>query len=240
MNVAIIFAGGVGRRMNNASTPKQFLTLHGKPIIIHTLELFERNIHIDAICISCHKDYLDYMQKLCNQYELSKVKWIVPGGSTGQESIFNGIDAVYKDCPPEDTVVLIHDGVRPNISDALITENIRSVEEHGTAISCATAIETPAQIDEQGRIVAITPRETAIVAKAPQSFYLKDIYDAHQRAQAEGRSDFIDSASIMRHYGYELFMVPCNSDNIKITTPSDFYIFRAILEARENSQIFGL
>lgn len=239
MNVAIIFAGGVGRRMNTKSTPKQFLTLHGKPIIIHTLEVFENNVDVDAICISCHGDYLDYMQKLCHQFELKKVKWIVAGGASGQESIFNGLDAVHKDCP-EDTVVLIHDGVRPNITDGLITDNIRSVEERGTAISCSGAIETPAQIDEEGRIVAITPRETAIVAKAPQSFRLQDIYDAHTRARAEGRSDFIDSASIMRHYGYDLFMVPCNGDNIKITTPSDFYIFRAILEVRENSQIFGL
>ncbi len=239
MNVAIIFAGGVGKRMNSGGTPKQFLELHGKPIIIHTLEVFENCPEIDGICISCHKDYLQYMKKLCNKFLIQKVRWIVPGGTTGQDSIFNGLDAVYQDCP-EDTVVLIHDGVRPNITTDLLQANIDSVLEHGSAVSCAEATETPAQTDSEGRICSVTPRAHAVIAKAPQSFRLGDIYNAHKTAQSQGRNDFIDSASMMRHYGMELYTVPCRWDNIKITTPSDFYIFRAILEAKENSQIFGL
>lgn len=239
MNVAVIFAGGVGTRMNSKSTPKQFLELHGKPIIIHTLEMFENNINIDGICISCHPDYLDYMKRLCDKFCISKVKWIVKGGQTGQESIFNGLDAVYQDCP-KDSVVLIHDGVRPNITDELITENIECVRKNGTAISCTKAVETPAEIDSDGCIKNVTERENAVIAKAPQSFRLNDIYSSHLKAQQEGRKDFIDSASMMRYYGYKLYTVECRWDNIKITTPSDFYIFRAILEARENSQIFGL
>lgn len=239
MNVAVIFAGGVGRRMHSKSTPKQFLTLHGKPIIIHTLEVFENNAQIDAICVSCHADYLGYMEKLCRKHEITKVRWIVKGGATGQESIFNGLDAVYRDCGGE-TIVLIHDGVRPNISDELITENIETVRAHRTAITCAAATETLSEVDDNGRIVGITRRENAMIAKAPQSFYLGDIYAAHRKAQEQGRNDFIDSASMMQHYGYELYTVLCPWDNIKITTPSDFYIFRAILETRENSQIFGL
>ena len=239
MNVAIIFAGGVGRRMNSGGTPKQFLELHGKPIIIHTLEVFEFCPEIDGICISCHPDYLSYMRRLCDKFLISKVKWIVPGGATGQESIFNGLDAVHQDCP-EDTVVLIHDGVRPNISGDLLRDNIQSVLTRGSAISCAQATETPAEIDEQGKVCSVTAREHAVIAKAPQSFFLRDIYAAHKRAQRENRSDFIDSASMLRHYGAELYTVPCRWDNIKITTPSDFYIFRAILEAKENSQIFGI
>lgn len=239
MNVGIIFAGGVGSRMHSAGTPKQFLELHGKPIIIHTLEVFENCPEIDAICIAIHPDYLTYMKKLCDKFVISKVKWIVPGGSCSQESTFNALDAVRKDCP-DNTVVLINDGVRPNISADLIRDNIQSVLEHGSAVSCAKATETPAEVGDDGRIVAVSPREHAIIAKAPQSFFLQDIYNAHLRAQSENRYDFIDSASMLRHYGKELYMVLCRWDNIKITTPSDFYIFRAILEAKENSQIFGL
>lgn len=239
MNIAVIFAGGVGTRMHSKSTPKQFLELHGKPIIIHTLEVFEHNVKVDAICISCHPDYIDYMDRLCKRFDISKVRWIVKGGETGQQSIFNGLDTVYRNCGG-DTVVLIHDGVRPNISDELICANIESVIKNGNAVSCAPAIETPAEIDENGCIVGVTERQNAVVAKAPQSFWLRDIHAAHLRAQAEGHVDFIDSASMLRHYGHKLFTVPCRWDNIKITTPSDFYIFRAILEARENSQIFGL
>ena len=238
MNVAIVFAGGVGRRMNNSAIPKQFLILQGKPIIIHTLEVFEHSPDIDSICIACHKDYLDYLRRLCGKFSISKVHWIVPGGATGQESIFNGLQAVHQDCG-DDTVVLIHDGVRPNITAELIADNVRSVLAHGSAISCAQATETPAEA-ENGQITVISERKRAVIAKAPQSFFLGDIYNAQQQARSQGRDDFIDSASMMRHYGHTLYMVPCPWDNIKITTPSDFYIFRAILEARENSRIFGI
>lgn len=238
MNVAVIFAGGVGSRMNNLSTPKQFLNLYQKPIIIHTLEAFENHPQIDAICISCLTSHIDYMTRLCHKFAITKVRWIVPGGDTGQKSIFHGIRAVQADCPA-DTVVLIHDGVRPNITAELICDNISMVRERGNGISCSRATETHAVLNESDEIVDIIPRENSVIAKAPQSFLLGDIYAAHLRAREEGL-EFVDSASLMRHYGHELNVVLCPWDNIKITTPSDFYIFRAILEAKENSQIFGL
>ncbi len=238
MNVAVIFAGGVGRRMNNTSTPKQFLELHGKPIIIYTLEVFQNCAEVDAICVSCLSTHIDYMTSLCKKFEINKVKWIVAGGSTGQESIFNGLDAVYKDCP-KDTVVMIHDGVRPIITDELICANIASVRKNGNAISCARATETPAEVNDSGEIAAISDRNFAVIAKAPQSFVLEDIYSAHTKAREIGRNDFIDSASMMRHYGQKLHMVECAWDNIKITTPSDYYIFKAIVEVKENKKIFG-
>ena len=239
MNVAVIFAGGVGRRMNNTSTPKQFLELHGKPIIIYTLEVFQNSPSVDAICISCLASHMDYMARLCKKFEIDKVKWIVAGGATGQESIFNGLNAVHQDCPG-DTVVMIHDGVRPIINDELIRANIAGVHTWGNAISCTKATETPAEINSEGEIVAISERKNTVIAKAPQSFRLEDIYSAHQKAREIGRNDFIDSASMMRHYGAKLHMVECAWDNIKITTPSDYYIFKAIVEVKENAQIFGI
>lgn len=239
MNVAVIFAGGVGRRMNNTSTPKQFLELHGKPIIIYTLEAFQNCTEVDAICISCLSTHMDYMARLCKKFEIDKVKWVVAGGTTGQESIFNGLDAVHKDCP-EGTVVMIHDGVRPIITNELICANIASVHEHGSAVSCTRATETPAEVNDCGEITSISERKNAVIAKAPQSFWLGDIYAAHRKARESGRNDFIDSASMMRHYGKTLHMVECAWDNIKITTPSDYYIFKAIIEVKENAQIFGI
>ena len=111
MNVALIFAGGSGTRMNTKSRPKQFLELHGKEIIIYTLEHFERHPDIDAIAIVCIEPWIEYLKKALKKHDITKVKWIVPGGETGQDSIFNGLDAIHKDCP-EDSIVLIHDGVR--------------------------------------------------------------------------------------------------------------------------------
>ena len=140
MNVAIIFAGGVGRRMNTKSTPKQFLTLHEKPIIIHTLEVFQNCADIDAICIACLESHIDYTRALCEKFCITKVKWIVPGGATGQQSIFNGVKTVYENCPA-DSIVLLHDGVRPNIDTDLVSRNIEAVKQYGTAVSCAAATE---------------------------------------------------------------------------------------------------
>ncbi len=239
MNVGLIFAGGVGSRMNSKSVPKQFLQVNGKPIIIHTLEVFQNHPQIDCICVSCIAKYIDHLKSICQTYGITKLKWLVPGGETGQLSIYNGLKTIHDNCP-EDSVVLIHDGVRPVITQELLTANIEGVRAHGSAISCAKAIETFSQLDEQRRIVNVMPREASVVAKAPQSFYIKDIFSAHQKAMAEGNYGFIDSASMMLHYGYDLYAVECENSNIKITTPSDFYTLRALLEAKENSQVFGL
>ena len=239
MNIALIFAGGVGSRMNSKSLPKQFLLINGKPIIIHTLEVFQCHPQIDYLCVSCVSDYMEHLNSICKAFGITKLKWLVPGGETGQLSIYNGLKIIHDNCP-EDSVVLIHDGVRPVITQELISANIEGVLNHGSAISCAKAIETHARIDGNGKITQILSRETSVVAKAPQSFYVKNIFDAHIQAIKEKKIDFIDSASMMLHYGYELYSVLCENSNIKITTPSDFYTLRALLEAKENSQIFGL
>lgn len=239
MNLALIFAGGVGVRMNSGSTPKQFLEIYGKPIIIYTLEVFERCRMVDAICISCVASHIQYMEALCRKFGITKAKWIVSGGDTGQLSIYQGLKKLHESCP-EDSVVLIHDGVRPIITEALLEENIESVLRHGSAISCAKATETHAQIDEEGNLCQVAPRETAVIAKAPQSFLLKNIWSAHTQALEEGITSFIDSASMMRHYGYSLHSVRCDNDNIKVTNPSDYFIVKSILDAHNNSQVFGL
>lgn len=169
-----------------------------------------------------------------------KVTKIVPGGSTGQESIYHGIKAAEELYGGNHTV-LIHDGVRPLINEDTITRCISSVKENGNGITVSPAIETIFLKEKQNnRVGQIFDRSRCEMAKAPQCFKLKDIYEAHQKAQTEGLNDFIDSASLMQYYGYELFTVEGPAENIKITTPSDFYVFRAIMDARENLQILGL
>lgn len=239
MNAALIFAGGVGVRMGSGTTPKQFLSIYGKPIIIYTLEVFEACEAIDAVCVSCVSSHLSYMRSLCDKHQIRKVKWIVPGGETGQLSIYNGIRQLHEACP-EDTVVLIHDGVRPLIDEELLLANIASVKTNGSAISCASAIETHVKVDGAGVITEVAERKESAVAKAPQSFYLRDVFAAHEKALAAGRHDFIDSASLMRYYGHPLHAVPCGKDNIKITEPADYFIVKSIIDARQNSQVFGV
>lgn len=240
MNTALIFAGGTGKRMGTAGRPKQFLELHGKPIIIHTLEHFDRHPQIDAICVVCIADWVDYLHDQLERFRIRKVRWIIPGGETSQDSTRAGLNAIAADCDPAKTVVLIHDGVRPLITEQLISDNIAAVRQHGNAITIAPAIETIITVDEGEGVTGLIDRQTCRLARAPQSFYLADILEMHRRSMAEGYDRMIDSASLMIHYGVKLHLVEGPAENIKITTPSDFYIFKAIREARENMQILGL
>lgn len=239
MNYALIFAGGTGSRMNSKTLPKQFLELHGKPIIIYTIELFEEHPDIDGIVVVCLEKYIPYLEKLLKRFQITKVQAIVPGGDNGQESIYHGVRKLHEICP-EDSIVLVHDGVRPLIDEDTITANIECARQNGNAITTSHAIETVVLCNDEGQIVQIADRSHCEMARAPQTFILKELYDCHQRAIKENIHSFIDSASLMRYYGATLHTVEGPADNIKITTPPDFYIFRAIKDAQEDSQIFGL
>lgn len=242
MNVALIFAGGVGTRMNSKSKPKQFLELNGKPIIIHTIEHFEKHKDIDAIAVVCVKNWIDYLNEQLDRFHIKKAKWIVAGGNSAQESTRNGLFEIREKCgcSPKDVVVLIHDGVRPLINEQVITDNIEAVKKYGNAITVVPAIETIIEVNEDEEIQNVIDRSVCRLARAPQSFWLNDIINAQEKSIEDGWSNAIDSATLMRHYGVNLHTVNGPVENIKITNPSDFYIFRAMVEAKENSQIWGL
>ena len=239
MNLAVIFAGGFGNRMCTKSRPKQFLEYNGKPIIIYTLELFDNHPMIDGIVVACVESWIPFLKKMLKKFEIEKVVKIVPGGTTGQESIYNGLVAaeqVTKDI--NDTVVLIHDGVRPLITEQTITDNINTVREKGNCITCVPATETFIVTQDDGSL-EIPVRSNSLIARAPQSFYLKDIMSAHKKALAEHINYFIDSCTIMSHYGYKMNTIIGPMENIKITTPTDYFVFKAMVEVHENQQIFG-
>jgi 2-C-methyl-D-erythritol 4-phosphate cytidylyltransferase len=238
MNIAVIFAGGSGVRMNTRSKPKQFLELHGKPVIVYTLELFENNQDIDSIIVVCIEPWIPYLKKLLKKFEITKVGEVLCGGSTGQESIYNGLAFAVKHYP-KDSVVLIHDGVRPLIDDATISLNIKTVKAQGSCITCIRTTETLVVVNEDSTLY-IPSRNKSLLARAPQSFILADIWDVHEKAKSEGRNDFVDSCTLMSFYEKKMQLIIGPQENIKITTPADYYIFRAIEEVRENSQIFGL
>ena len=238
MNVAVIFAGGTGQRMNTRTKPKQFLELHGKPILVYTIEEFNNHPEIDGIVVVMLEEWIDYCKHLVNKYMLSKVKAIVPGGKTALESQRNGLKEAEKIFGPE-SIVLIHDGVRPLVDDSTISKNIASVKERGATITVTPAIETITVKTDSGEVGQIIERSKVEMAKAPQSFKLYDILQAHESAERDSLS-FIDSATLMQHYGYTLYTVEGSPENIKITTPNDFYTFRALVDAKESSQIFGI
>ena len=234
--IAVIFSGGVGNRMQTSALPKQFLRLHNKPIIIHTLEKFQNCDKIDGIVVVMVETHIDYFKDLLKEYPyITKVIDIVPGGKTSQLSIYNGLISA-KNNYGDDCIVLIHDGVRPVIDSKLIEDNINMVKSAGNAVSSAKVNET-IFISNKDNVGNVMDRSKCWLAKAPQSFYLKDILSAHNKALSENKTDYIDSCSIMQSMGVELNIVECSNDNIKITTPTDYYLFKAIIEKNEIEQL---
>lgn len=242
MNISVIFAGGIGSRMNTKSRPKQFLDLNGKPIIVYTIELFENHPDVDGIIVVCLESWIPFLRKMLKKFEITKVVRIVSGGVSGQDSIYNGLCAAedyVKEQGESNAIVMIHDGVRPLITEDTITHNIEKVKECGSCITVVSATETFVVTHEDGSL-ELPSRSLCKLARAPQSFYLNDIINAHRRSRKEGLTGFIDSCSLMSYYGYKLGLIEGPMENIKITTPTDYFVFRAMVEVHENQQIFGI
>lgn len=239
-NIAIIFAGGSGARMG-AGLPKQFIEVNGKPIIIHTLDIFEEHPAINEIYVACKKDYIEKLQKLIKRHMISKVVKVVPGGDTGQDSIYNALIAASENNDRKSTV-LIHDGVRPCITKDLIDDCLRCVEEHGNAITCTPLFETPV-VSNNGIIVDdVPPRKNFYTAQAPQCFRLGNVLDAHEKIRKINPSydGIVDTCTLMIMLKEQVHIVAGQRGNIKVTTPEDLYTFRAMLQYQESEQIFGL
>lgn len=234
----LIFAGGTGKRMNSRSKPKQFLEMHGKPIIIYTLEKFEYHEEIDEIIIVCLEEWIDELWGLLRRFNITKVNKIVPGGETGHDSIYAGLSAMKDETAKED-IILIHDGVRPLISEELIDENIQTVRKYGNAITAESVRESVIRTLDGENISDVPPRDQMYVAKAPQSFYYGRILELYKMAQRDGHKT-IDSSHLCNLYHVPMHIVKSTKNNIKITEPADYYIFRALYEAMEGQQIFGI
>lgn len=237
MNVALIFAGGTGSRMRTGGLPKQFLEVEGKPILVHTLTVFQQHDEIDSIVLVMVRDWIEHSRSLLEKHSLSKVTSIVAGGDTGQESIYNGLaearDLVTKRGEsPDEAIVLLHDGVRPVIDGSLISANLEGVRQHGSAITCVPCTETVVMVNEEGnRIIRTVEREKTRIAKAPQSFYLSDILAAHERARKLGRNDVVDSCTMMQLFGsIAPSVIEGSPENIKVTTPEDYYTLKTLID----------
>lgn len=238
--VAVIFAGGVGRRMCNDATPKQFIKVDEVPILIHTLQVFQNHPQVERIYLVMVASHLDYTRKLVERHGITKVAAVVPGGESGLDSIYRGLQAARAE-NPADTVVLIHDGVRPIVSDKVISANIEAVGRHGCAVTCFPAYET-ILVSENGEVPESIPdRSLLYKAQAPQSFRLGDIMAAHDALRnGQGYGGLVDSCSVFRAAGRELHMVRGNYGNIKVTCPEDVYILKGLLKYRDAMQALGM
>ncbi|MCH5272390.1 MAG: 2-C-methyl-D-erythritol 4-phosphate cytidylyltransferase [Lachnospiraceae bacterium] len=229
-NIALIIAGGVGARMHQ-DIPKQFINVHDKPVIIYTLEVFQKHPNIDAIEVVCLNGWQDLLRAYAKQFEITKLENIVSGGKTGLQSIRNGLYDIAKRYHAEDDIVLIHDAIRPMVSQDIISDNIRVCREYGnaiTAIPCtAVMLKTMDSLTSDDQI----PRENLKITQTPQTFYLNEIIDAHKEAIEKGINDSIASCSLYVELGRKLYLSLGSEKNIKLTTSEDIEIFTALLQA---------
>lgn len=238
MNIALVFAGGTGQRMKHSAKPKQFLELYGKPIIIYTLEVFENNNNIDKIVIPCVAGWEDYLAKLVEKFKITKVDKILTGGKNTHESKMKALNYLKEVCKDDD-IIMLHDAVRPLITEKMINDNLQSVKEFGNGIAAVPFTETGIISEDKEYTEKTIIRNTLYIAKAPQSFYFKDVYEAHLAGESMPYTITIDTCSLMTELGKQLHLVPCDTTNIKVTTPEDYYIFKALVDLRESQEILG-
>lgn len=228
MNIGLILAGGLGVRMGQSSVlPKQFFELADKPILIHTLEIFERHPDIDAVCVVYLPTWEGYLEECLKAYGIKKVKWMVPGGYVRQLSVFNGLEELEKHCP-EDTIVLVHDGVRPFINKEVITNNINMVKEKGNAMTATRCTDTLVSSPDGSGADAAMDRDNTFSVQTPQSYPLSYGLQLYRKAYELDMKFTINCCELFVALGETVHLVTGTRNNMKLTTEEDIAFLQAM------------
>lgn len=235
MNIALIIAGGSGQRMKQ-EIPKQFLNVNDKPVIIYTLEAFQNHPDIDEIGVVCIDGWHDILRAYARQYKIDKLTWVISGGKSGQDSIRNGVMEANERYAAED-ILLIHDAIRPLVSHEIISDCIVQCRQYGSAITvtpCNTAVlrKTTESISKE-----VVHRDQLAMTQTPQAFSVGKLVDVHRRALERGITNSVASCTLMIEMGEEVHFSIGSETNIKLTTPDDLKIFKALLSLERQAQI---
>lgn len=230
MNVALIIAGGSGTRMHQ-DIPKQFLTVNEKPVIVYTLEAFQNHAEIDQIAVVCIKGWEQVLKAYANQFNITKLKYIISGGENGQASIRNGVFELEKHYNKED-IVLIHDAIRPMVSPEIISDCIVKTKQYGCAIATIPCAEAMMQTQDGIVSTGSYPRDNLKRTQTPQGFPIGKICDLHRRALKAGVTNSVASCTLMIEMGEQVHFSAGSEKNIKLTTVEDIDIFKALLLAK--------
>lgn len=232
MITALLTAAGTGTRMGQ-DIPKQFLHVNNKPIIIYTMEVFENNPNIDAIVVVTLESWVEVLKAYAKQFNISKLKCIVVGGETGQESIQNGIKAI-DDFAGKDSTVLIHDGNRPLVTSEIIASSLATYNKYGSAVAAIPTVE--AVFTSQDAVVGeeSLPRELLYRTQTPHVYTVHDVIDAHREAANRGINNTAATCVLMHELGNKIYFSKGAETNLKITTVDDLLIFKALLTTRKD------
>lgn len=231
-NYVILLAGGVGKRMQ-AEMPKQFIEVKGKPIIVHTLEKFQNHPDIEKIVVVCVKDWIEHLQDLIKKYSLSKVAWITEGGSTGHDSIRNGVFFLKDKIEPNDYII-VHDAVRPVLPKKVIDEVLHVAHENGNA-SSSIACHPPIVYTEDFKSgIKDVDREHVMLTASPQVYKYSLALKCYEKAEEENKHNFTFTSSLLIHYGERVYFAKGTTSNIKVTQKEDIALFEALLSIPED------
>ena len=236
-NIALIIAGGTGNRMGQ-DIPKQFINVYDKPVLIYTLDSFQKHPLIDAIILVCLEGWHDVVWAYARQFRIDKLKWVVPGGASGQESIRNGVYALEDKCNPDD-IVVIHDGIRPLVDPTVLTDVIMKAKEFGNAVTSMPYNEQIFVIDKQDETTTreYIPRETLRRVATPQAYRFDKLDWAYHKAFQEGIGIYGSSYTntMMVELGESLHFAAGSDKNIKLTTKDDLELFKGYLKVEQNN-----
>lgn len=230
MNIALIIAGGVGQRTNQ-DIPKQFINVNDKPVIVYTLEAFQNHKDIDAIEVVCLDGWHDILSAYAKQFNITKLHKIVSGGENGQSSIRNGVYSISESFS-EDDIILVHDAIRPMISEEIITDCINTCKEYGSAITSIPCAEAMLYTTDKLKSDKIISRDELLRTQTPQAFSVGRLKAAHEEALKRGITNSVASCTLMIELGEKVYFSKGSEKNIKLTTADDFEIFRALLTAK--------
>lgn len=239
MNVAVIIAGGVGERTGQR-IPKQFINVFDKPIIIYTLERFQAHKEIDAIEVVCLKGWEEILWAYASQYGIAKLRWIVFGGESGQESIYKGLLNLQDECDPND-IMIIHDGIRPMVEENIISSCISSCRKYGNGVTALPIYEQIFKVLDENSTDAYIPRETLRILQTPQAYRYQELFEAYKEGYGKGIGIHVSSYAntLMADLGHTLYFSAGSTKNIKITTTDDIEIFKAMLKSSKNGEMMN-
>ena len=235
MNIAIIIAGGTGHRMGQ-DIPKQFINVFDKPVIIYTLEGFQKHPQIDAIEVVCIDGWHDVLKAYARQFNITKLKWIVSGGTTGQESIRNGVYNLENKCKDDD-IIIIHDGIRPMVDEMVLSDVIVKCKQYANAVTSIPYSDQIFVIDDEISTLKYIPREILRKVTTPQAYYFGKLINAYHEAFSKEIGIYGSSYTntMMVELGERLYFAAGSEKNIKLTTKDDIEMFKALLMAKKDN-----
>lgn len=235
MNIALILAGGHGNRTAQ-DIPKQFMNVYEKPLIIYTMENFEKHPDIDGIAVVCLDGWHEVLKAYARQYGITKLKWVVSGGEDGQESTQKGVEALKDVCGVED-VILVHDAIRPFLTEEIITDAITKCRQKGSGLSAVRCQETIVRTEDGISGEESITRAEIMRVQTPQAYKYGKALWAYEEADRRGIKGEVYINTLMLRLGERVYFSKGTDKNVKVTTIDDLEVFKALINMEREDWI---